>query len=190
LLLILDVMIAAIAGILSLLSLRTLKAIKHLGVGKSFWIPILMSGILFLAEAVISILRESNFTFTVYTDEVLQIIQILALTIDVAAVYSYSRRISVSLTEKFPPPQRLAQVDIQTKAPPTSISTAAIPDTVPIQDRLAQESSEEETVQKCPHELGYLRALPKDTAIPDECLRCDKIIRCKHSLLKTLDTPA
>ena len=35
----------------------------------------------------------------------------------------------------------------------------------------------EESV-KCDHFLGYLKKRSKDTAIPDECLTCDKMIEC------------
>jgi hypothetical protein len=31
---------------------------------------------------------------------------------------------------------------------------------------------------KCEHFLGYLKKRPKDTAIPDKCLTCDKMIEC------------
>jgi len=30
----------------------------------------------------------------------------------------------------------------------------------------------------CSHEFGYLRSRPKDSAIPDECLTCPKILQC------------
>lgn len=31
---------------------------------------------------------------------------------------------------------------------------------------------------KCKHFFGYLKKRPKDVAIPDECLTCDKMIDC------------
>jgi len=34
------------------------------------------------------------------------------------------------------------------------------------------------TVSNCSHEIGYLRSRPKDSAIPDECLICPKILQC------------
>ncbi|MFQ6074448.1 MAG: hypothetical protein ACE5KC_04425 [Candidatus Bathyarchaeia archaeon] len=30
----------------------------------------------------------------------------------------------------------------------------------------------------CPHNFGYLKRLPEETAIPDECLVCPKILQC------------
>jgi len=31
---------------------------------------------------------------------------------------------------------------------------------------------------KCTHQFGYLKTLPKDAPIPDECFTCPKYIRC------------
>jgi hypothetical protein len=53
----------------------------------------------------------------------------------------------------------------------------------------ASESSEEElpTIpsknlpvrpQECPHYLGYLKAVPQKSVMPDECFRCTKIMEC------------
>ncbi len=30
----------------------------------------------------------------------------------------------------------------------------------------------------CTHEIGYLKARPKNTPIPEECLTCDKMVDC------------
>lgn len=30
----------------------------------------------------------------------------------------------------------------------------------------------------CPHYYGYLKTLPKDVAIPDECLACLRMVEC------------
>ncbi len=30
----------------------------------------------------------------------------------------------------------------------------------------------------CPHGFGYLRALPSDVEIPDECAVCPKVVQC------------
>lgn len=38
--------------------------------------------------------------------------------------------------------------------------------------------SVKETPKECRHHLGYLRTLPEDVSIPDECLVCSKIMRC------------
>jgi len=36
----------------------------------------------------------------------------------------------------------------------------------------------EKTPTECPHRLGYLKTLPKEVAIPDECLTCSKLLQC------------
>jgi len=179
--LILEVVFASIAAVLSLLSFRTMRTIKHLGVGKSFWAPVLMSGALFLFGSVVTILYEENFSFTPYTDEVVQVSRALALCILVVGVYSYSRKISKNLAEKFTTPQRVVKSGGEEKEVP-SVAPAS-----PIQERLAviEENLKREAVRKCEHQFGYLRALPRDASIPDECLNCDRIIECKHSSTKT-----
>jgi len=35
-----------------------------------------------------------------------------------------------------------------------------------------------EGFQKCVHQFGYLRNMPKNTSIPDECFGCPKVLRC------------
>jgi len=37
-------------------------------------------------------------------------------------------------------------------------------------------------VSNCSHEFGYLRSRPKDSAIPDECLICPRILQCMVKL--------
>jgi len=32
--------------------------------------------------------------------------------------------------------------------------------------------------QKCVHHFGYLRNLPQNTPVPDECFGCPKVMRC------------
>jgi hypothetical protein len=35
--------------------------------------------------------------------------------------------------------------------------------------------------QKCVHQFGYLRDMPKNTPVPDECFGCPKVLRCMFS---------
>jgi len=44
------------------------------------------------------------------------------------------------------------------------------------EDSLKKHSAE--GFQKCVHEFGYLRDMPKNTPIPDECFGCPKVLRC------------
>ena len=39
-------------------------------------------------------------------------------------------------------------------------------------------NSVEKTPSECPFQFGYLKTLPKETAIPDECLTCSKLLQC------------
>jgi hypothetical protein len=214
--LVLEIAVAAIAVALILLSLKTLQAIKHLGVGKSFWTPVAISGFLFFFGSVVATLFELNFTLMPYTDEVVQVSRLLALGILVVGVYSYSIRVTKNLGEKFHVPVRAVKADVpadeeEEDAPVSSerISPepARIEPTYPetnypdvpagpveppaesIPDRIIQQSLETETTQECKYKFGYLRTLSKNTPIPDECYSCDKIIDCKHSKAKTLESP-
>jgi len=208
LVLILEMVVASIAVALILLSLKTLQAIRYLGVGRSFWTPIALSGFLFFFGSVVAILTEFNFSLTTYTDEVVGISRILALCVLVGGVYSYSRRVTRNLGEKFTVPKRAVKANNAvdeleapvgrvvgqvaeggTIAAPEPIVEAPEPP-VSIHERLVEEDQEKEIVPQCRHQFGYLRTLPKDAVIPDECFSCDKIIDCKHSLAKTVESSA
>jgi hypothetical protein len=208
----LEIAVASVAVALILVSLRTLQAIRHLGVGKSFWTPIAVSGFLFFFGSVMATLFELNLSLMPYTDEVVQVSRLLALGILVVGVYSYSSRVTKNLGEKFSVPVRAVKADAQAdeeeeeEAPvsPEHVSTEpAYPEpTYPdvpagpveppaesIPERIIQQSLETETTQECKYRLGYLRTLPKNAPIPDECYSCDKIIDCKHSKAKRLESP-
>jgi len=36
----------------------------------------------------------------------------------------------------------------------------------------------EKTPSECPYQLGYLKTLPRDAALPDRCLICPKLLQC------------
>ena len=194
--LILEIAVAAIAVALILLSLKTLQAIRHLGVGKSFWMPVAVSGFLFFFGSVVATLFELNFSLMPYTDEVVQVSRLLALGILVGGIYTYSRKVTKNLGEKFRIPSRAVQADAEAdNEVKAHVSPLVPPGAIPppaqsIPDRIIQENLKKETVQECKYRFGYLRTLPRDASIPDECLSCDKIIGCKHSQAKTLETPA
>ena len=48
-------------------------------------------------------------------------------------------------------------------------------------DSISVETSEklvEKPPTECAHHFGYLKALPKEAVIPDECLTCPKLLQC------------
>ena len=186
--LILEVIVASIAAILSVLSLKTLKTIKHLGVGKSFWIPIAVSGVLFIIGPTLTILHEADLSLTTRTDEVVQTSQLFALCTLLVGIYSYSRKVTKNLAQKLIIPEKVAKESPQTETPlgPSAPITHALP---PIQERIIQEP-ETETAHECKYQFGYLRTLPSNASIPDECIGCDRIIECKHSLVNTIESRA
>jgi len=171
--LILEVPIALTAVVLSVVSLKTLKTIKHLGIGKSFWVPTLFSGIFFLLGAIAAILGDLGFTLTPYTAEVISGIRFLALCFLTYGVYTYSRKITKSLGEKLSLSAKIIEKEPQKEAETPSRLT-----------ELLTEKRVVETEIDCKHQLGYLRTLPRRTHIPEECLGCHQIIECKYSVVK------
>jgi len=193
LVLILEIVVASVAVVLIMLSVKTMQAIKHLGVGKSFWTPVAASGFLFFFGSMIAILFELNYSLTTYTDEVVQISRLLALSTLVVGVYSYARKVSKNLGVKLP--KKAAQKSEVETVAPSAVPVAPIapaPAATPIQERLAivEENLKREASQECKYQLGYLRTLPRHASIPDECLSCNKIIECKHSLVKKAESQA
>lgn len=164
LILISDVVFALVAAILSVLGLKTLKAIRHLNIGKSFWTPIFVSGVLFLIGSVVAIFNEVNFSLTTNTEGVVHVSRLLALCILVGSIYIYSRKVKENLTKRVSIPERKVPESPETE--------------VPIPERKIPESPRIETPPECKYQFGYLRTLPKDASIPDECLGCHKIVEC------------
>ncbi len=166
--LILEVPLAGIALVLSVLSWRTMRTIKHLDVGKSFWVPILMSGLFLFAGSIIAIVIDCGFTFD-YALEAASMSRLLGLSILLAGIYTYSRRITKNLGEKY-----------LLSAEPVS---EEIHERIAVPESVVERVSENKPVEEieCLHDFGYLKSLPKGKPIPDECLSCRKIVECRHS---------
>jgi hypothetical protein len=162
LILISDVAFAFVAAILAAQGLRTLKAIKHLGIGKSFWIPVIASGALFLIGSVFGIFHEIavelDLSLTINTDEIIHVSWLLALCLLMGSIYSYSRK--VKTIKKFPVPEKKEFL----------ISEL----------RKVKESFKKETSTECKFQFGYLSTFSKDASIPEECLGCQRIVQCKY----------
>ncbi len=171
--LVLEVPLAAIALVLSLVSWKTLRAIKHLDVGKSFWIPVLLSGTFFLAGNVVAILNDLGLSFTTYTVEVVAVSRLLALCTLLGGVYTYSRKITKNLAEKFTLPTSAAAIASDNEKVEVSES---------ILERVDEKKSAKDV--DCKYKFGYLQTLPTSAPIPDDCLNCYQIIECKHSYLR------
>jgi hypothetical protein len=48
----------------------------------------------------------------------------------------------------------------------------------PSEEMVLTTDVETENSANCTHQFGYLKRLPKDASIPDECFTCPKYIRC------------
>jgi len=87
----LDILFALVAAVLGILGQGTFKSIKHLGIGKTFWIPVFLSGVLFVFGSVVRIFHEFAVEYSwiamSYTDEIVRISWLLALTILFGSIY-------------------------------------------------------------------------------------------------------
>jgi hypothetical protein len=182
-----EVVFTAVAAILSILSFTTFRSIKHLGIGKSFWIPVFAAGVLFVAGSTFAMLDEVG-VFLPRTQEVVHVSRILALCLLVGGVYSYSRKVKGSLHDEFTIPEQLIQErrNVATAEEDNVEVVAPVREEQGYEER-SHQRSEEEPAFECKHQLGYLQTLPKNAPIPNECLGCDRIIECKHSLAGPLE---
>jgi len=96
-----DILFALVATVLGVLGLGTFKAIKHLGIGKSFWVPIFVSGFLFVFGSAVRIFHEFavelGWSLTIYTDEIVRVSWLLALCILMGCIYNYSRKVKTAI---------------------------------------------------------------------------------------------
>jgi hypothetical protein len=110
----LDIMFALIAAVLGILAHGTFKSIKHLGIGKTFWMPMFISGILFVFGSAVRIFHEFAVEYSwvamVYTDEIIRISWLLAITILFGSIYSYSRKVKTTIKATTPQGQKEAEL--------------------------------------------------------------------------------
>jgi hypothetical protein len=179
-----EAVFASVAAVLCLVSFRTFRAIRHLGVGRSFWIPVLASSVLFLTASIVTVLDELNLAPIPQTLTLVHVSRILALSTLSFAIFVYSRRVTASLKEEFTiPPQTLEQLNKEVQLPEEPEAR----DQRSLREPMIQPQSTSETTTQCQHQLGYLRTLPRNAPLPTECSSCDQIIECKHPLVDTRD---
>ncbi|UCE95846.1 MAG: hypothetical protein JSV51_09120, partial [Candidatus Bathyarchaeota archaeon] len=59
-----------------------------------------------------------------------------------------------------------------------------------VHENTMHKSKEVDVAPECTHHFGYLKTLSKNAPVPIECLSCNRIIMCKHSLVTSLESPA
>ncbi len=96
-----DILFGLVATVLGILGLGTFKAIKHSGIGKSFWVPISVSGVLFVFGSAVRIFHEFavelGWSLTIYTEEIIRVSWLLALCILMGCIYNYSRKVKTAI---------------------------------------------------------------------------------------------
>jgi hypothetical protein len=161
------------AALLCTLSWNTLKKIKHLNVGKSFWLPVFMSGLLFAICSIITIFNETFFSSTIAV-EIEQVAQLIAFCSLSIGIYSYSKMIRKNLPADFIVPDANSTQHGDMDA--YIASTRSVGKKTTTSSNLSIE-----TVSGCNHQLGYLSTFPTNSSLPEECLSCNKVLACKQS---------
>ena len=161
-----------ISASLCVLGWNTLKAIKHLNVGKLFWIPIFLSSVFFAVSSLITILNDVFLSLTA-AFEIEQVTQLIALCLLSVGIFSYSRIIRRNIPGKdFNPEDIPARKD---KNKPY-VAQNSFTD----YEKEASHDFQERDSSECNHRLGFLAAFPANASLPEECMSCDKIIKCKQ----------
>lgn len=205
----LEIVFAVTAAVLSVLSLWTHRSIRHLHVGRAFWIPVFMSSTLFLIGSVVAIFVDLGFTIpwvyltsTDFTAEFVQLTRIFAVCSLVGGIYSYSRQVRSILPKEEPkllPPVKV-KLTMTSEQEDENVqkegefhegpyqTTAVVEDEARATSTAASIAAMTESIH-CEHELGYLQTLPRDAPLPEECFSCDRIIDCKHVPVKKTVKP-
>jgi hypothetical protein len=169
----LNITFASAAALLCVLSWNTMKNIRYLNVGRSFWAPVFLSGLLFSISSIITILNELVLSATIAV-EIGQVTELVAFCSLSVGVYCYSRMIRKNLPEKYIVPEdNSVQND---KMGPYVVSTQSS-----YKRTIASNNLGNSTSSGCSHELGYLRTFPVNASLPEECLSCGKVMECKKS---------
>ena len=168
-----NIAFCAISASLCALGWNTLKAIKYLNVGKLFWIPILLSSVLFAVSSLITILNDVFLSLTT-AFEIEQITQLIALCFLSIGIFSYSKIIKRNIPGKNIVPEDSPMQ--KRKNTPYSPLTTSI-----YNEKEDSNQFQKRTSPECNHEVGYLATLPDTASLPEECLSCTKVIECKKS---------
>ena len=144
-----------------------------MNVGKLFWIPILLSSVLFAISSLITILNDAFLSLTV-AFEIDQIIQLIALCSLSVGVYSYSRTIKMNIPKKYIIPEDMPKQKSE-NSPYSPITTSVY------NEKESSSNFQKRTPSECNFQLGYLGSFPANASLPQECLNCNKIMECKKS---------
>ena len=161
-----------ISASLCVLGWNTLKTIKYLNVGKLFWIPIFLSGLLFAISSLITILNDVTLSLTT-AFEIEQITQLVALCFLSVGIYSYSKTIRRNIPENIIPEDIPTQKSKNTPYGALASSTDY--------KKHSSHNFQKGTSLECNHQLGYLGTFPAKASLPEECLSCNKVMECKQS---------
>lgn len=167
-----NISFALVSSLLCMLCWSTLKTIRHLNVGKTFWIPVGVAGILFSIGSITTLFNEVGLSLPNIT-EIIQITQLIALCFLSGGIYGYSKNIRKNLSEKFIIPEAISTQN-------GKMDTDIVPTHSVDKRTMTSNNLRIEAASGCSHQFGYLRTLPTNAPLPEECLSCDKVIDCRH----------
>lgn len=174
LILISDVLFALVAAILGILGLSTFKAIRHLGIGKSFWIPTFVSGVFLLIGSVFRIFHEVavelDLSLTINIDEIVHVSWLLALCILMGSIYNYSRKVKTEAHTHY------YEVDSESQPRLHVREQKEKKKKLPVKPPQKKEKG----ISGCPHHFGYLTKIPEHASVPQECLTCPRMLECRN----------
>ena len=168
-----NIAFCVISASLCALGWNTIKAIKYLNVGKLFWIPILVSSVLFAVSSLITILNDVFLSLTT-AFEIEQLTQLIALCFMSIGIFSYSKIIKRNIPEK-----NIIPEEIPTQESKNSLYSPLTSSVYHKKD--ASNNFQKRTSSECEHEVEYLTTFPANASLPEECLSCSKIMECKQS---------
>ena len=170
-----DIVFALAAVLVIIIGLSTLKAVKHLGIGKSFWIPVSVSGVLFLVGSLFTILNavavELNLSPMTWTDQIVHFSWVFALCFLTVSIFSYSRKVKTEARTVYYEVD--SEMQPQLKPEPPKAEKKKL---------LAKPPSleAEKDIPSCPHHFGYLSKIPEGASVPQECLTCQRMLECRN----------
>ncbi len=173
-----DIAFALAAVLVIIIGLSTLKAVKHLGIGKSFWIPVSASGVLFLVGSLFTILNavavELNLSPMTWTDQLVHFSWVFALCFLMVSIFSYSRKVKTEARTVYYEVDSEMQPQLKPEPPKAEKKKK--------KKLLAKPPSleAEKDIPSCPHYFGYLSKIPEGASVPQECLTCQRMLECRN----------
>jgi thymidine phosphorylase len=98
---------------------------------------------------------------------------VIDIVLMIAIIVLLALYLTKSSTKSRAEPERPIKEEKTLEKPKVSVETQK-----PSEETVLTTDVETESSANCTHHLGYLKKLPKDASIPDECFTCSEYIKC------------